>query len=459
MGLWESIKGFFSKMFSKQTIEDALKIETAMSQEMIDAIELWSEMYNDKANWLDDDIKSLGLPSAIASEVARLVTIEMESEITGSARADYLNEQYHAVLDNIRKVTEYGLAKGGLIFKPYISGDKVVVDYVQADAFYPLEFTKGELTSVCFVERIQKGKKRFTRLETHKLEGTTYTVKNKFYVSDNDEHLGRETSNLAIPEWESLEEELILQNIDKPLFAYFKPALANNVDTRSPLGVSIYSRAVKLIEEADEQYSRMLWEYEGGELAINASIDLFKNENGRAVLPKGKERLYRALDIDSSITNPIQTFSPALRDASLLNGLNAIIMRVEDVVGLARGTFSNVVDTARTATEIKVLRQRTYATITDNQKSLEDALEHLIYAMDVWTTLGNLAPMGTYETKFEWDDSVIVDTETERAIKLQEVQLGLLKPIEYVKWAYGVEDEQALELMPQMIIPEQIETE
>lgn len=139
--------------------------------------------------------------------------------------------------------------------------------------------------------------------------------------------------------------------------------------------------------------------------------------------------------------------------------MNAIITKIEDACGLARGTFSDVQNQAKTATELKILRQRTYATIADNQKALEQALEGLIYAMDIWATLGNLAPQGEYETKFEWDDSIIVDTETEQAIRLAEVSAGLLKPIEYIKWRYGVEDEQALELMPEMMSVTQVETE
>lgn len=48
---------------------------------------------------------------------------------------------------------------------------------------------------------------------------------------------------------------------------------ANTIEAHSPLGVSGYSRAVKLIKEADLQYSRMLWEFQGGELAIDIDRD------------------------------------------------------------------------------------------------------------------------------------------------------------------------------------------
>ena len=76
-----------------------------------------------------------------------------------------------------------------------------------------------------------------------------------------------------IKEWEDLEPYIFLKGVNKPLFSYFKIPFANNVSMYSPLGVSVFSRAIDVICEADKQYSRLLWEFEGGELAIDASVD------------------------------------------------------------------------------------------------------------------------------------------------------------------------------------------
>ena len=124
--------------------------------------------------------------------------------------------------------------------------------------------------------------------------------------------------------------------------------------------------------------------------------------------------------------------------------------RIEDACGLARGTFSSQTQEARTATEVKVLKQRSYATVADNQKALQNALEQLVYAMDVWATVGKLAPKGKYDISFEWDDSIIVDTQSEQAIRLQEVASGILKPEQYLMWRYGVSEDDARDMMPRM---------
>ena len=95
-------------------------------------------------------------------------------------------------------------------------------------------------------------------------------------------------------------------------------------------------------------------------------------------------------------------------------------------------------------------KQRSYATVSDTQKSLEKALRHLVYAIDALTTLYGLAPAGDYDVTFEWDDSVVVDAEKERQRDLQEVREGLMQKWEFrVKW-YGETPEVAKRMVASM---------
>lgn len=144
---------------------------------------------------------------------------------------------------------------------------------------------------------------------------------NKAFVRqdlDNVEVLGKEVPLSAVPEWANLEEAVTILHVKKPLFAYFKIPNANNVDDSSPLGVSVYSRAVDDIKEADYQWTRILWEYEGSELAIDGDVSLFKRkENGEFDLPKGKERLFRMMDFDDD-KDQYKVFAPPIRDEAII---------------------------------------------------------------------------------------------------------------------------------------------
>ena len=109
-----------------------------------------------------------------------------------------------------------------------------------------------------------------------------------------------------------------------------------------------------------------------------------RDEHGNDVTVHSElqNRLFRKIDLNNESTYNV--FNPVFRDVSLLNGLNTMLMRIEDVCELARGTLSDVNQDARTATEIAVLKQRSYAANAQLQKALESTLKDVVYIMDVW---------------------------------------------------------------------------
>ena len=533
MSMWGNIvarlKEIIRNMIGSRTIQNELHVSYAISPKMETAIQTWTNMYMDKALWLhepDDadptNIVSLGLPAMIASEKARMALIELASEITAvteqvevpnpnypgeikytqdadgekipipttlpsetlieeraigdTSRAEYLESQYKKLKKQLRKQIEYGIAKGGLVIKPYIVTNKPVntdgvdsdltptidieFDFIQADAFYPLAFdASGRITEAAFVQSKVEKNQIYRRLEYHKWENNIVTVINKAYRSNNvrssgdidNVDLGEEISLADVPEWKDLEPKAVIKNVTKPLFGYFRMPEANTIDPTSPLGVSGFSRAVNLIRDADIQYSRLLWEYEGGEMAIDIDRDALRPEidgNGNIKSKPNhlQQRLFRKVDLgsDSDTYNP---FTPALRDANYIDGLNTILMRIEDVCGISRGTLSDSADVARTATELKILKQRSYQTNADIQQAIEDAIRDVIYVMDVYATLYEITPEGEYNVNFEWDDSIIVDVDEELNKRLTLMQNGLASKIENRMWYFGETEQQAREAL------------
>ena len=209
------------------------------------------------------------------------------------------------------------------------------------------------------------------------------------------------------------------------------------------MGVSVFAKAVDTIREADEQYSRFLWEFEGSELAVDVDPSVLrpKKDGKGQEMPRLNKRLFRGVDLNSD--ESYHVFNPTIRDASLIAGLTQILLRIEDLCGLARGSLSNVQQEARTATEIKHMRQRTYITVADNQKALEHCLTDVIRAMDKYATLYNLAPEGEYDVSFEWDDSVLNDTAQQLAERLELHSAGLLGDAELRQWYFGETASQA----------------
>ncbi len=518
MSMWSNIahrlREIIRKMIGAKTIEQTLKIAPTISSQMENAIQLWSDMYGDNSPWVhepsyDDPsrVVSLGLPAMIASEKARTALIELASEITtpmkdvevdnpnytpaqpdelgiliptaepktiiesrpigNVERAKYLNTQYTKLKRQLRKQIEYGIAKGGIVFKPYVvitdtedSGQQIEIefDYIQADAFYPLTFDAAKrITEAAFVQTKIEKETIYRRLEYHKWQNNTVTIVNRAFKSINnssslmaDLDLGHEIPLTEVPEWAGLQPETTIKNVDRPLFAYFRMPEANTVDTTSPLGVSGYSRAVNLIRDADMQYSRLLWEYEAGEIAINVDRDAFTyledgQGNQHTVLKPMQNRLYRRMDITND--ELFEPFTPSLRDNNYIEGLNAILMRIEDVCGISRGTLSDSIDIARTATELKILKQRSYQTNVDIQHAIQTTLEDVVYIMNVYCTLYNITPEGEYDVSFEWDDSLIIDIDAELEKRIVLQQNGLVSKVENRMWYFGETERQAQEAL------------
>ena len=427
-------------MFGKSDIKSALHIDTAISADMQIAIDLWADMYSADNN---DDLK---LPVAISSEFTRLVMAESKFSVSGS---DEISTQFNDFIKNLRSQMCVACAFGGMAFKPYPTQNGLKINLIPANRFYPVSFdSDGNIISAVFVDTQNIGEYYYTRLEYHTFKDNAYTVENKVYKSLNSAYLGTSCSLLEVDDWATLTELHTITNVDKPLFAYFKIPLSNNIDDTSPLGVSVYAQAVKLIKQAEEMWERIQWEYQSKETAIDVSIDLFRLEKGKPVLPKGKQRLYRTYQSNPDGDFFFKEFSPEIRDSSLFNGFNKILQRIEFSVGLAYGTLSEPSEIEKTATEILTSKQRSYVFVSEIQQSLEKALEDLIYALNVYSNVEK-SPLGNLKLTCTFGDSVLEDTEKEFQRRLQMVSAGLLTKEKFIAWYFGCDEKEAINYIPQ----------
>ena len=461
--LWNFIRSVVRKILPYRAIESIEDVESPLSTDMVNALDDWYNLYLNRAEWLSDTVKSLNLPAFISSEIARQIVLEMKWNITGknadgetqeadggdvmNPRAEYLKKEFERCIATLRLKLEQGCAAGGMTIKPYPKDGHIYFDWTMDWSLYPIAFDDdGNLADVIFRDTYTEGKTIFTRLERHTVEGDSVKITQRAFKSSVKDAIGVEIPLSDVPFWENLEPEATVQNTGGQMFGWYKVATANSIDTESPMGASVFAKSRDLIQEADKQYSRLLWEYEGSELAIDVDPTVLrpkKTEGGGLEMPKLNQRLFRAVDADKGDRDLYNVFSPQIRDTALVNGLNQILMRIEDQCGLARGTISDANTVERTATELNIVKQRTYVTISDNQTALEHCLKDVIRAMDVYATLYDLAPEGEYEVSFEWDDSIITDTEQQMNEHLMLLNAGLISKAEFREWYFGETKDQA----------------
>lgn len=440
----------------KDDIRKAMGVE---SYTIDNDVKIWLDCYNGNPYWLQDiydeygaaavdEMQSLNLSSSIASELARLTTMELQTSVDDESIEFY----YKKLIKKIREFVEYGLALGGIMVKPYVSdyeAKKIEYDIAKADEYIILGFTSfGDVNRAVFIDRVKKVDKKgnavyFTRLEEHVIDND-YKINNTAYMSNKPDELGNSVRLDVIPEWENLRPTTTIPGREKPLFAYFKNPQANNLDPDSNEGISCFARAISLLQDADEQYQRLIWEFKGGELAIDADITAL---DASGEMPKNSRRLFRNLgkDLDDGFYS---VFSPALRDENLINGLNHIKRQIEFVCGLAFGTISETENLAKTATEIKTSQQRSYSTVVDIQNQLQDTLEEFVEIIHYWLKHLKVPVSDDYSISFDFDDSLVVDSTEEQKIRLQEVAAGIVSSEAYLEWRYGASGEEIEEMMP-----------
>lgn len=473
-GIKNAIRRVVSTLFASNSIEQKLDVKIAVSSSMDNAIQLWKDMYENNPPWASEgNAICTNIPATIAEEMSRLILTEYNLLIDGSERADYISEQVLRELKNIDQYLESLCAKGGIVFKPYVCQRQdgtyqIEIDVVEADRFYPTEYnSKGEIASAVFTQSKRQGEYLYTRLEYHEFKGNSVTITNKAYCSerivtykdDDDETtsvrtpFNTEVSLETVPEWSSLSQEPVtIENLKEPLFVYIKTPKKNGVDSSSPLGVSVYSKAIELLREADKQFGRIVWEYEATEAAIHVGEEYLQSDkHGNPILPEGKERLYRAFDSTGGINSGalFDVYGPQIRDTSLYNGWNRLLKRIEWNVGLAYGTISDPDAVEKTATEILSSKQRSYRTIRRMQQQIEDGIIHLIDSIEVLCDLYEIVPSGEVNISCQWGDGVLEDTEKEYQRRWAMVVAGKLDPVKFMAWYFKCDEETAAELMPQ----------
>ena len=469
MSIFQMIKEAIRRMIPYKEISSVAGIESPVSSEMQNALQDWQRMYQADPPWKSDTVQTMNLPAYICAEIARQILLEVKWSITGTdtdaetgeavtnPRAEYLRAEFDKLMDVLRPKLEIGLAAGGFVVKPYPNGEHLFFDFSFDWDMYPIAFNAtGQLHDAIFPDRFQRGRTYYTRLERHQQDGENVVVTNRAFRSNNPNALGNEINLSEVEQWAALEPEATIQSAGGQLFGWFKTANANTRDLTSPLGAAVFDKATELLKEADAKlYSGLLWEFESGERAVHVDDNALKPSirglNGPVRVESHdrvahlNDRLYRRVPgVQKSDTADLfEVFSPPFREASYINGLNQLLIRIEDLCGLSRGALSDANTEARTATELKIVKQRSYATIADNQKALEKCLRDVIRAMDFYATAYNLAPAGEYEVSFEWDDSIITDRQQEMSEMLLMLDRGIISPEEMRQWYKGETPQQA----------------
>ena len=431
-------------IFKKQAEED-FKIQAAEFPEMESLINRCANIYRGAPEWLDDEdnIKTINFATPVCSETARLTTLAIGIQIGGSARATWLQKQINKVYFQIRHWVEYGCAYGTVFIKP--NGESLDV-FTPADVMI-VDYDNQEIKGIIFKDSYTVGRKYYTRLEYHRFVETTvdgvttypYYVSNRAYVSKSPQSIGNKI-DLKQTKWADLMADTppILkangEKLDGPLFGVLRTPQANNVDISTPLGLPVFAEGIEELGDIDVAYSR-----NAGEIKDSQKIALLDDRllmpSGTpvsAMSPRGMENRRNEMKLPHYVKNVFgqdekefyQEINPQLNTDARLAGINALLSQLSYKCGFSSGYFVFNEKTGMvTATQVEADDRRTIQFIKDVRDKLEDCLNGVIYALNVFADLYDLTPVGVYETTYDFGD-ITYNREEDRARWWQYVVQG-----------------------------------
>ena len=444
--MFDGFKRFWKgimRMFRYTTLKQIVGKDITLSDKMIDAINEWKQMLNGQADWLTDNIVSLGIEEGVCREFADCALVEMETSVSN----ERLDKIYQRNIASLNENLQEGLALGSFVLKP-LGG--IAAEFVSADKIIPISFgDDGKPIDIAFLTVKKVGDvDYFTRFERHYFTNGNLTIENKCFHSQTANDIGLPCSLEAVEEWGNIDPgPITYPGMNRMDFGYYRNPIKNKVDG-SACGISIYESAVDLIRKADIQGARLDWEYESGERAIHVDNKALKQDKstGRFGMARLSKRLYRGLNLEVGKDQELlKEYSPEMRDEAFKRGLEEYKREIEFSVGLAYGDLSDVQEVAKTATEIKASKNRKYNRVTAIQNNLYDCLEDFVAGLAFYNSMLNSG----YEFSSKFNDSILTDEEAERQQDRQDVSMGVMSQLEYrMKW-YNEDESTAKKMLPE----------
>jgi len=300
------------------------------------------------------------------------------------------------------------------------------------------------------VEKSIDGKYYYTLLERRTVGADgLLTVENKLLRSLNDQNPGTEVPLKVLSRYAELPQKVTLPVQMGLGMVSVRTPILNCVDGSAD-AVAVFAPAMELIAAVDENEAQLRGEFRRGQSRIIVSRDML-DENRQL-----SSEVFVGLDEDPDRVG-ITVFSPQLREQSYLARKQEYLRNIESVIGLKRGTLSDVNMDQRTATEVAASAADYNLTVMDLQRMWQSAAEQVMVLCGQLAGLYGL-PIGDCTVSVDWGNGVLYDEDVMWQEYLQMVKDGLIKPEIALGWRFGMQadTEEELALIRQKYMPDKL---
>ena len=399
-------------------LQNVFKINTQTTQKEMEDNEKYAIEY--------EMINSINFNSIFSNKLANYVINDSNINITGeNKRVDLLNNVIQSMWKKAKKITSMGFGYGGVLIVPYAKSGKIYYNIVPQNRL-TIDSTEGDIITGATILADKKvitrqigNPKVYLRWTNYRIENGNIIIKQEF----SDE----KGNKIPIPDfWQNIEVQKVITNVDRVLFGYIKSPI-NNRKSNDKYGVPITYGCEDTIKEIKETMKQLLDEYRAKKTFVGVDATLF---DGRDALPKNG--IYKGFDFGKNGEDKFEIFDPEFRPYT--DRLQELYQRLEHEIGTSAGILSKVETQNATATEIRRSMYDTFTIVDDMRTNIEKGMEDFIYSANVLANAYNLSPQGDYEVDFDWDYSLLEDSQETFNQLITGLSKGIVSEVEVRQW-------------------------
>ena len=313
-----------------------------------------------------------------------------------------------------------------------------------ARTILPLSWDDDGVTECAFVTEAYSDGRKVHQLQVHELgEGGTYHVLTRMFDAESGNEVLPEG---ILPDFDAL--------TDLPTFAIIRPALDNIHAEGTYMGQSVFADAIDAVKGVDNAFDSMQREISATKAKIFASesmFDLQRDDDTGALrpVPMDPDDVW-VVKLDTvSADEMYEVYSPAIRTKELADALNVALAELGDLTGFGQDYFRyDKSGGMRTAKEVSASNSAFMRNIRKHENELRPQLEHILMSLlQCQRALNGWPVPDGCEVQVDFDDSIIQDTDSEKAMMLSEVAQGVVPKWMYLERFYAMSEEDARALV------------
>lgn len=387
---------------------------------------------NDNEKYVNEyeQIDRINFDAIFSNKIANYVASDSNISIDGeNKRVELLSKTAQSMWKKIKKISSMSLGYGGVVIVPYVKEGKIFYTIAPQNRLTIDEKTGDLITKATILA--ERKKINYTTSEQIYYRWTNYQITNNNLVITQKftNKAGKEIDTPTF--WADIQTVTSITNVDRVPFGYIKSPI-NNRNISDKYGVPITYGCDATINEIRTCLKQIADEFELKETFVGVDFTMFKKDKeGNDVLPNKK--LFKKFN--ASGDDLWEVFSPDIRESSYYTRLEELYTRLEKEVGCSAGILSKVETTSNaTATEIRRRMYETWTIVDDMRNNIESGLEDFFYSCNILANAYNLSPEGDYEISYDWDYSLLEDTQQTFSQLIQGVNQDVISKEELRNW-------------------------